>query len=90
MSTDLRFHGNVRKDTIIPRSTAVRDLDGCERHEIFIQKNTDAGIGILNVNRGPSISRQDSRAWKPERWLDPVRGAADARVPRVYPNMCVQ
>jgi len=77
----------ARKDTVIPTSTAVRGLDGREIHEIFIPKNTNVGIGILNVNRDPSIWGQDSREWKPERWLSPVRGVADARVPGVYSNM---
>lgn len=86
----MRSHGSALKDTVIPLSTAVRGLDGREMHEIFIPKNTEVGIGILNVNRDPSIWGQDSREWKPERWLDPVRGAANARVPGVYSNMCVQ
>ena len=86
----MKSHGSARKDTIIPISTAVRGLDGREMHEIFIPKNTNVGIGTLNVNRDPSIWGQDSREWKPERWLSPVRGVADTRVPGVYSNMCVQ
>lgn len=49
---------------------------------IFVPKDTDLMLGILAINRDPTIWGEDANEWKPERWLEPLPAqVAEARVP---------
>ncbi|KAH9055229.1 cytochrome P450 [Lactarius vividus] len=77
----------TRSDVVLPLSAPIRDVNGCEVHEIFIPKNTNVFAQIHNLNRDPSIWGADAAEWKPERWLVPLpQSVADANIQGVYAN----
>ncbi|KAH9046659.1 cytochrome P450 [Lactarius hengduanensis] len=71
----------TRSDVVLPLSSPIRDVDGCEVHEIFVPKNTNVFVQISNLNRDPSIWGADAAEWKPERWLAPLpQSVTDANI----------
>ncbi|KII90987.1 hypothetical protein PLICRDRAFT_52656 [Plicaturopsis crispa FD-325 SS-3] len=91
----LRVHAPVpflsrttRKDIVLPLSQPIKGVDGSDIHSIPLANNTNVIMGILAINRDPSIWGPDAAEWKPERWLAPLPDSvADAHVPGVYANM---
>ncbi|KAH9073511.1 cytochrome P450 [Lactarius deliciosus] len=77
----------ARSDVVLPLSSPIRDVDGCEVHEIFVPKNTNVFVQIHNLNRDPSIWGANAAEWKPERWLAPLpQSVTDANIQGVYAN----
>ncbi|KAF9255716.1 cytochrome P450 [Marasmius fiardii PR-910] len=76
------------KDTFLPLSTPVTCTDGSVVNEIFMPKNTDIVISIVNSNRNKAIWGEDADEWKPERWLSPLPDKlVDAKIPGVYSHL---
>ncbi|KII90946.1 hypothetical protein PLICRDRAFT_107275 [Plicaturopsis crispa FD-325 SS-3] len=91
----LRVHAPVpfmarttRKDIVLPLSQPIKGVDGSDVHSIPLANNTNVILGLLAVNRDPSIWGPDAAEWKPERWLAPLPDSvADAHVPGIYANL---
>lgn len=69
-------------------SQPIKGVDGSDVHSIPLANNTNVILGLLAVNRDPSIWGPDAAEWKPERWLAPLPDSvADAHVPGIYANL---
>ncbi|KAF9254641.1 cytochrome P450 [Marasmius fiardii PR-910] len=83
-----RLTRTTLKDAILPLSNPVTCTDGSVVNEIFMPRNTDILISIVNSNRNKAIWGEDADEWKPERWLSPLpQVLVDAKVPGVYSHL---
>ncbi|KAF9261497.1 cytochrome P450 [Marasmius fiardii PR-910] len=83
-----RLARTTLKDAVLPLSTPVTCSDGSVVNEIFIPRNTEILISIVNSNRNKAIWGEDADDWKPERWLSPLpQVLVDAKVPGVYSHL---
>ena len=58
--------------------------------EIAVPKGTFFFCNLRGANINKALWGEDALEWKPERWLAPLpRAVEDARVPGIYPNLCV-
>lgn len=93
------FHSAIR-DTVLPYSRT--EADGAVKPAtIRVPKGTTLFVSILGCNRLEAVWGPDAKQWKPERWLDPSRGAENPNVkytppmgdglrpPGIYHNMSV-
>ncbi|KAI0641776.1 cytochrome P450 [Trametes meyenii] len=91
----LRLHAPVsqvfretRKDAVLPLSEPIRGKDGSTVHEIFVPKDTQIIVGLMNANRNKAVWGEDAMEWNPERWLSPLpESLTDAKIPGVYSNI---
>lgn len=88
---NIRLHYfRARKDAIMPLSKPIRGIDGNEIPRLYVPKGTHLFIGILAINRDPTIWGKDADEWKPDRWLKPLPNTVtDAHIPGIYSNMYV-
>lgn len=85
VSTVLR---ETTKDTIMPLSQPIRSTAGDLMSEIPVPKGTFVMIGVRASNRNPALWGEDSKVWKPERWLRPLpEKLSEAHLPGVYSNL---
>ncbi|KAF9261474.1 cytochrome P450 [Marasmius fiardii PR-910] len=76
------------KDAVLPLSTPVTCTDGSVVNEIFMPRNTDIFISIVNSNRNKAIWGDDAEEWKPERWHTSLPSKlVDAKIPGVYSHL---
>ncbi|KAF9261478.1 cytochrome P450 [Marasmius fiardii PR-910] len=76
------------KDALLPLSTPVTCTDGSVVNEIFVPRNTEIVVSIVNSNRNKAIWGEDADEWKPERWLSPLPNElVDAKIPGVYSHL---
>ncbi|KAF9042273.1 cytochrome P450 [Panaeolus papilionaceus] len=86
------------RDTVLPYSRT--EADGAVKPAtIRVPKGTTLFVSILGCNRLEAVWGPDAKQWKPERWLDPSRGAENPNVkytppmgdglrpPGIYHNM---
>lgn len=76
---------SVKEDTVMPLSKPIRGNDGTLVPEVFVPKGTHLWLGMLAVNRDPSIWGDDADTWRPERWLDALPERV-VDVPGIYGN----
>ncbi|KAI0072733.1 cytochrome P450 [Panus rudis PR-1116 ss-1] len=60
------------RDTVLPLSKPIKDIDGNLVREVPISRGTSIAIGIYGFNRSTDIWGEDAAEWKPERWLQPL------------------
>ena len=73
---------------ILPLSTPIKDINGCELTQIPIPKGTNIFVSITGSNYDPRVWGPDSYEWKPERWLEPLpEEVMKAKIPGVYSNL---
>ncbi|KAF9261492.1 cytochrome P450 [Marasmius fiardii PR-910] len=82
-----RLARTALKDAILPLSTPVTCTDGSVVNEIFIPRNTDLLISIVNLNRNKAIWGEDADEWKPERLSPLPQVLVDAKIPGVYSHL---
>ncbi|KAI0336186.1 cytochrome P450 [Cubamyces sp. BRFM 1775] len=73
------------RDDVIPVSEPFVDRQGHVQREIRIGKGNRIIIAILALNQSKAIWGDDALEFRPERWADPPKEAAD--VPGVWSNM---
>lgn len=78
----------AQKDAVLPLGTPIRDSNGKETSDIFLQKDTKILISIQASNTDPSIWGADAKEWRPERWIEPLpQSVSDARIPGIYSHL---
>ncbi|KAK7043765.1 hypothetical protein VNI00_008377 [Paramarasmius palmivorus] len=77
------------ENTVIPLSEPMTGEDGKTITELFIPKGTLVHIGIKAANQDRSVWGMDATEWKPERWFSLPKTVTDAKIPGVYPKLCV-
>ncbi|KAI0073887.1 cytochrome P450 [Panus rudis PR-1116 ss-1] len=76
------------KDTVLPLSKPIRDINGNLLQEIHVPKGTEIFPGIRAINTDKSIWGDDAKIWKPERWLSPLPSTVtEAHIPGVYSHL---
>ncbi|KAJ8494947.1 hypothetical protein ONZ45_g13060 [Pleurotus djamor] len=73
----------VRRTTLKTRSIPYTNSKG-EPDSVVIPQGTTLFVGIAAANRLQSIWGDDSREWKPERWLRPEAGNNEHKLPGIY------
>ncbi|KAJ8489630.1 hypothetical protein ONZ51_g2815 [Trametes cubensis] len=88
----LRLHAPVtftlrgaERDDVIPVSQPFVDRYGQLQHEIRIAKGNRIIIAILALNQSTAIWGEDALQFKPERWENPPKEAAE--IPGAWSNM---
>lgn len=88
MRADSFISTRTYKDTTITLSDPITLTNGTVSNEIFVPKNTDIILSVMNSNRNKALWGEDADEWKPERWLSPLPDAVtEAKIPGVYSHL---
>jgi hypothetical protein len=84
------FRFSALEDAVVPLSKPITGKDGKKITELYIPKDTNVILSLINSNRNPDIWGPDALDWKPERWLSPLpKEIIDAHIPGIYSHMYV-
>jgi cytochrome P450 len=73
---------------ILPLQKPITAVNGSLLHEVIVPRGTTIVVGLRSMNRAEEYWGDDSREWKPERFLAPLPPKLlEAHVPGIYSNM---
>lgn len=85
--SNLTFH-RATKDTVLPLSEPVHDVNGKRMDEIAMPKGSEVFLDFFGCNTSKMLWGEDAYEWNPERWMSPLPAAVtDAHIPGVYSNV---